>query len=120
MYMSDEPAPKLEVESIPVESIPEVSTTSAVPDVPDIGFVPLQDYLGMKTVEESDKDMLQYVWNSFSKGRDRADTLTSIKEAQMKLTQPEVGEKWLPKLYNYTRLIEEGRSIEKERKVYER
>lgn len=117
--MADE-APQLEVESIPVESIPEVSSTSAVPDVPDIGYIPLQDYLGMTNVDNNDKDMMQYVWQSFGKGRDRADTLTAIKEAQMKLSQPEVGEKWLPKLYNYTRLIEEGRSIEKERKVYER
>lgn len=117
--MSDE-APQLQVESIPVEAIPEISGTTAVPDVPDIGFVPLQDYLGMKTVDDSDKDMLQYVWNSFAKGRDRADTLASIKEAQMRLTQPEVGEKWLPKLYNYTRLIEESRSVEKEKKVYEK
>jgi hypothetical protein len=118
--MSDDATPPdaLQVEAIPVETIADVSQ-SARPDIPDVGYLPLQDYLGIKTIDTDDRQQLQFIWNSFAKGRDRAETLQAIKEAQMRLTQPEVGEKWLQKLYNYTRLIEEGRSIDKERKVYE-
>lgn len=63
--------------------------------------------------------MMQFIWDSFAKGRDRVETLEAIKEAQSRLSQPEIGERNLTKLYNYTRLIEEGRNIEKEKRVYE-
>jgi hypothetical protein len=88
--------------------------------IPDTGYIPLQEYLGIKALDEEDKNQLKFIWDSFAKGRDRADTLEAIKEARNRLSEPEIGEKWLGKLYAYTRLIEEGRSVEKERKVYEK
>lgn len=116
----DQAPPPLQVETMPISDAGgDAQIQTPKPDIPDTGYIPLQDYLGMKTVDDSDKDMLQYIWGSFAKGRDRAETLEAIRDAQRRLTQPDVGEKWLTKLYAYTRLIEESRSIEKEKKVYE-
>lgn len=111
-------APKLEVEVIKVEEIPDVQQ-STQPDIPDTGYIPLQDFMGISNPDEAQKEKLQYIWESFAKGRDRAETIDAIKGAKYRLSAPEIGEDYLHKLYSYTRLLEDGRSIEKEKKAYE-
>lgn len=122
--MSDIPANEsadqlLEVEEITTEPMGASDGEAITVKPDDTGSVPLQDFLGISNPDEGQKDKLDFIWGYFAKGRDRADTLRAIKEAKSRLSQPEVGETHLHKLYAYTRLLEDARSIEKEKKVYE-
>ncbi len=111
-------APKVEVEILPTSN-GNSDIVNAKPVIPDTGFLPLQDFMGMSHPDDEQKEKLQYIWDSFGKGRDRAETLEAIKEAKYRLSPPALGENYLHKLYSYTRLIEEGRSVEREKRVYE-
>jgi hypothetical protein len=87
--------------------------------VPDTGYLPLQDFMGLDHPDEEQKDRLQFIWNHYQKGRDRAETLETIKRHMDRLGQPPLGENQLFRLYTYTRLLDEARSINKEIKLYE-
>lgn len=114
------PTESLQVESIPDTTNEELSGVQSFKDsVPDTGYLPLQDFMGITSPDDAQKDKLQYIWESFAKGRDRAETLEAIKDAKLRMSAPDIGENYLHKLYSYTRLIEDGRSIEREKKVYE-
>jgi hypothetical protein len=88
--------------------------------IPDIGFLPLQDFLGMAHPDDEQKEKMNFVWNEVGKGRSREETLEAIRDIRDRLSPPEIGETYLTKLWAYVRLMADGRSIERERKVYEK
>lgn len=109
---------QLVVEEIAVEEA-ESTELAPKPEIPDTGFLPLQDFLGMASADDEQKEKLKFIWDFFQKGRNREETLEAIKEARYRLSPPEMGENYLHKLYVYTRLLADERSIQKERKLYE-
>lgn len=111
-------------EGLKVEIISEPTSSNDIqslktPEPISTGYKAVQDFLGMASTDNEQQEKLQYIWESFSKGRDRDDTLDAINEAYRRLSPPDVGQTYLHKLFAYTRLIEDGRSIEKEKKIYE-
>lgn len=120
---ADTPSPNDSDSTLEVEILPTSNGNSDVqmakPVVPDTGYIPLQDFMGISNPDDSQKDKLQFIWNYYQKGRDRADTIVEIKETMHRLGQPPMGEDHLNRLYSYTRLRNESRSINKEIKAYE-
>lgn len=117
--MSDsEPTPQLEVEVLST-SDGNSDIQVAKPVIPDTGYLPLQNYMGIDNPKDDQKEKMQYVWDVFGKGRDRAGTLEAIKDVRHRLSPPEMGETYLTKLWSYARLVDDGRSIEREKKAYE-
>lgn len=118
--MSDTPKPTtLQVTELPSNPGGSDIVTTGKPEIPDTGYLPLQDFMGLAHPDDEQKEKLQFIWDSFAKGRDRAETLTAIKEAKYRLSPPDIGEDYLHKLWAYTRLTEEGRSIAREKAAYE-
>jgi hypothetical protein len=107
----------LEVEVIKTSEDGEPQQLKA--KVPDTGFIPLQDFMGIAHPDEEQKDKLQHIWEYYQKGRDRAETIEEIKKSMHKLGAPPLGEDQLHRLYAYTRLQNESRSINKELRAYE-
>lgn len=89
------------------------------PEIPDTGFLPLQDFMGLAHPDDEQKEKLSFIWNEVGKGRSREETLEAIKNIRYSLSAPDVGENYLHKLYSYVRLMADGRAIEREKKVYE-
>lgn len=117
--MSEDTSQPLQVTDLPVSPTGSDVITTAKPEIPDTGYLPLQDFMGMAHPDDEQKDKLQYIWNEVGKGRSREETLEAIKEIRYRLSPPEVGDNYLHKLYAYVRLMGEGRAIEREKKVYE-
>lgn len=118
--MSDDTGQPLQITELPTSPSGSDVITTAKPEIPDTGFLPLQDFMGMSNADEAQKEKLAYIWSEVGKGRSREETMEAIKEIRYRLSPPEVGENYLHKLYSYVRLMGEGRAIEKEKKVYER
>lgn len=106
---------ELQVEELPTQE--EVEQKANIPEEPT-GFEVVQDLMGVEHPDDSQRDKLQYIWDHFSKGRDRIDALEAIKRTQMSLSPPDIGESYLHKLYTYTRLMSTVRDAEREMKVY--
>lgn len=87
--------------------------------VPDTGFMPLQDFLGMSHADEDQKEKMNMIWQEVGKGRSREETLEAIKDIRHRLSPPEIGETYLHKLFVYVKLMAEGRSIEREKRAHE-
>lgn len=119
MQDTDSTSQPLQSEEVVVEPIGNSDGQSIKAVVPDTGYIPLQDFLGMAHPDDEQKEKLQFIWNEVGKGRSREATLEAIKDIRRRLSPPEVGETYLHKLYVYTKLIADGRSIEREKKVYE-
>lgn len=109
---------QLQVEILPTNEGSDVQQMRA--ETPDLGFVPLQDFMGIANPDDKQKEQLGFVWNYFAKGRDRAETLNEIKNIRDLIAPPEVGETYLHKLFSYTRLLENERSINKEKQAYKK
>lgn len=109
----------LQVEEISVEPMGNSDGQSIKAVVPDTGFMPLQDFLGMSHADDDQKEKMNFVWNEVGKGRSREETLEAIKDIRHRLSPPEVGETYLHKLFVYVKLMAEGRAIEREKKTYE-
>lgn len=117
--MSDETNQPLQVEEVTVELMGNSDGQSIKAVVPDTGFLPLQDFLGMAHPDDEQKEKMSFVWAEVGKGRSREETLEAIRGIRDRLSPPEIGESYLHKLWAYVRLMADGRSIEKERKTYE-
>jgi hypothetical protein len=119
--MSDvEASQPLQVEEVSVEPMGNSDGQSMTVKPTDTGYVPLQDFLGMANPDDGQKEKLAFIWSEVGKGRSREDTLEAIKDIRYRLSPPEIGESYLHKLWAYVRLLADGRSIEKERKIYEK
>lgn len=109
--------------SLEVEILPTSDGNSDVqiakPVIPDTGFIPLQNFMGLSHPDDEQKEKLQYIWDEVGKGRSREETLETIKDYRRRLSPPAAGEDYLHLLYSYVRLIGEGRAIEREKKAYE-
>jgi len=115
---ADQSASQLQVEIIETP-MGDSDGQSITAKIPDIGFLPLQDFMGIDHPDGEQKDKLDFVWKYFNNGRDRVDTLQAIKEAKNSLSQPDIGQTHLHKLYAYTRLLDQSRAIEREKRVYQ-
>ncbi len=115
----DDTSQPLQVEQVTVAPMGNSDGQSIKAVVPDIGYVPLQDFLGMSHPDDEQKEKLQFIWNEVGKGRSREDTLEAIKDIRHRLSPPDIGESYLHKLWAYVRLMADGRSIEREKKAYE-
>lgn len=110
---------KLEVTEVTITKDAEIAP-STVDEPQPTGYVALQDMMGLSRVDDAERDKLQYIWDYFGKGRERADTLEAIKDAQQRLAPPAIGENYLHKLYAYTTILKDIRDAEREKKTYQR
>lgn len=117
--MSDDTSQPLQVEEVVAEPMGNSDGQSIKAVIPDTGFVPLQDFMGIAHPDDEQKDKLQHIWEYYQKGRDRAETIEEIKKSMHKLGEPPLGEDQLHRLYSYVRLQNESRSINKELRAYE-
>jgi hypothetical protein len=110
---------KLEVEEIaPIPTEAEVSQDNYQPVEPT-GFEIVQDIMGITSPSDEQKYKLQYIWDHYSKGRDRDDAIDAMRAAQRRLGAPEIGETYLHKLYSYTKILGVVRSAQREARAYE-
>jgi hypothetical protein len=117
--MSEDTNQQLQVEEIIAEPMGNSDGQAIKAVVPDIGYIPLQDFLGMSHPDDEQKEKMAFIWSEVGKGRSREETLEAIKEIRHRLSPPEIGESYLHKLWAYVRLLADGRSIEREKKTYE-
>lgn len=119
----DTPQTPSEDSSLTVEVIKTNETGEAQQlkaKVPDTGFLPLQDFMGLAHPDDEQKEKLQHIWDFYQNGRDRSETIETIKQEMHKLGAPPLGEDQLHRLYAYTKLLNESRSINREIKAYAR
>ena len=122
---SDTPSetPNIQVENIePTSSAENDKLTVGQPDLDvDLGFKTIGDVLGMVKPDDSEMDKLQYIWDYFQKGRTHDEALDAFYDIKMKMAQPNVmaGETRLHQMYSYVRILNDIRSSEKEKKLYE-
>lgn len=122
---SDTPSetPNIQVENIePTSSAENDKLTVGQPDLDvDLGFKTIGDVLGMVKPDDSEMDKLQYIWDYFQKGRTKDEAIDEFYNVKMKMAQPNVmaGETRLHQMYSYVRILNDIRSSEKEKKLYE-
>lgn len=111
----------LKVEAVTSSTAPQpiVEAGLQAPDPIPVGYQAVQDFLGMASADESQKEKMQYIYDHYAKGRDRSEAIEAIADAKRRLSPPDIGETYLHKLYAYTRLEAESRSIEREKKAFE-
>jgi hypothetical protein len=105
----------LQVEEVTPEQDPELKRND---EQLQTGFTVLQDFLGIGNADSAQREKLQFVWSHFAKGRDRSEALDAIRGIYDRLSPPEIGESYLHKLFAYTRLLDEERSINREKQAY--
>jgi hypothetical protein len=111
---------QLQVEELPVETGESaIAQDISQPSLPT-GFEVIQDIMGIAHPSDEQRDKLQYIWDYFSKGRDRAEGIDAMRAAQRRLGAPDIGETYLHKLFAYTRVLDTIRGAQKEAKAYEK
>lgn len=120
---SDTSEPLVQVEEITPESQPEQDKlVVGEPDLDsNLGFKVVADVLGMKSPTTEEQDKLGYIWDYFQKGRTYDEAIDAFYETKMKMAQPNIslGETRLHQMYSYVRILNDIRSAEKEKKLYE-
>jgi hypothetical protein len=109
----------LQVEDIPPQENGEPTLGEPAVEPTKLGYEELGDLLGIAHPDSEQLNKLQFIWDHFSKGRDRIDALEAIKATQRTMSQPEIGESYLHQLFTYTRLLSTVRDAQREMKVYE-
>lgn len=98
------------------EGLAKVQTAS----VDDLtGFKVVADYLGIDTVDNGQRDKLQYIWETLGAGKERGEALEAIADVKHRLSPPDIGETYLNKMYSYVRLMGVAQDIEREKRAYE-
>lgn len=82
----------------PVEREAQVPTTEE--------FEPLQKYYGLEEVDPKQSDQLKTIWEYYSKDADgEGETLKRIRDAHMRMVQPEIGQTKLSQLADYVKIL---------------
>ena len=94
-------------------------TTIVPPTIEE--FEPLQKYYGLEEVDAKQSDQLKTVWEYYSKGaEDEGETLKRIRDAHMRMVQPEIGQTKLSQLADYVKILRQVDNSSKQLQAYQK
>lgn len=80
-----------------------------------VELLPLSGFLGVNSPEGRSRTQMKEVWDFFVEdAQGTGDALYKLKQTEMKMSPPKLGETRLSKLFNYVRLQAQQKQIEAE------
>ena len=84
-------------------------------------FEPLQKYYGLDEVDAKQADQLKTVWEYYAKDADsEGETLKRIRDAHMRMVQPEIGQTKLSQLADYVKILRQVDNSSKQLQAYQK
>lgn len=84
-------------------------------------FEPLQKYYGLDEVDSKQSDQLKTVWEYYSKDAEHeGETLKRIRDAHMRMVQPEIGQTKLSQLADYVKILRQVDNSSKQLQAYQK
>jgi hypothetical protein len=94
-------APTIEV----TEDGVEVRNPEPTEDLSLVELLPLQGFLGVENPSGHMRSEMKEIWDFFAEGsQGEGDALYKVKQTEMKMSPPKLGETRLKKLFNYVKL----------------
>lgn len=92
---------------------------SLAPDMTE--YLPLQKYYGMEEIDNKQSDQLKTVWEYYNQNSDsEGETLKRIRDAHMRMVQPEIGQTRLSQLADYVKILKQVESSSKQLQAYQK